>query len=83
MVNVYNIYEINLWSFKHNSNLTPGNSLFGTVKLVKNTDADKYKHSGCGIGFDIHGSFSLSDGSRFGKTVTIFCAGMTSYGHAY
>ena len=31
--------------------------LFGAVPLTKNTDIDKYKYSGYGIGFDRHGSF--------------------------
>ena len=29
-----------------------GNSLFGTVKLTKNVDPDKYRYSGYDIGFD-------------------------------
>ena len=42
-------------------------SLIGPVKLNKNSDLDKYKYSGYGIGFDASGRFSLSDGSGFGK----------------
>ena len=42
---------------------------------------DKYKHSGYGIGFDARGSFSLSDGSGFGKNVIMFDAVLSSSMH--
>ena len=35
--------------FKHD--FTLGNCLFGSVKLTKNTDLDKYKYSSYDIGF--------------------------------
>ena len=35
---------------------------FGSVKLNKNADIDKYKYSGYGIRFDKGGSFSFSTG---------------------
>ena len=35
--------------------------------LTKNADFDKYKTSGYGIGFNVRGSFSLSDGSGLVK----------------
>ena len=59
---------------------TLGNSLFVAVKLTKNADPDKYKYSGYGIGFDASGSFSLSNGSGFGKNV-IFGADKSSLVH--
>ena len=40
-------------------------SLFGAVKLTKNTDHNKYKYSCYGIGFDTRVNFSLSDGSEY------------------
>ena len=58
-----------------------GNSLLGAVKLAKNAHFNKYKYSGYGIGFDLHGSFSLFNGSRFGKNVKIFGADMSSSAH--
>ena len=61
------MYKINLWLFKQSADFTLGNSLFGAVKLTKNADFDKHKYSGCGIGFDTHGLYSLSDGSGFVK----------------
>ena len=51
--------------------------MFGAVKLTKNADFDKYKYSGYGIGFYLQGSFSLSNGSGFGKNVIIFVADMS------
>ena len=67
VVNIYIAYEINLWSFKQSADFTLVNSLFGAVKLTKNTNFDKYKYSAYGIGFDACGSFLLSDCSGFGK----------------
>ena len=49
-----------------------GNSLFGGVKLTKNADPDKYKYYRYRIGFDACGSFSLSNGSGFGKNAVTF-----------
>ena len=81
-VNIYIVYEINLWSYVHSSDPTLGNSLFGSVKLVKNIDIDKCKYSGYGIGFDMKGSFSFLAG-EFGENVTIFGEVMSSSVHVY
>ena len=54
--------------------------LFGSVKLTKNADTDKYKLSGYGIGFDSHSEFSLPDGSM-GKNVIIFGVDISSSVH--
>ena len=50
------------------------------MKLTKNSDPDKYKYSGYGIGFDAHSLFLGSDGSQ-DKTVAIFDADMSSSVH--
>ena len=55
--------------------------LFGSVKLAKNNDIDKYKYSGYGIGFDSGGTFSFPNGS-FGENVIIFGVDMSSSVHA-
>ena len=34
------------------TDFTLGNYLFGSVKLTKNDDQDKYQYTGYGIGFD-------------------------------
>ena len=54
--------------------------LFGSVKLTKNTNPNKYKYSDYGIGFDSHSELSFTDGS-IGKNIIIFGADMTSYVH--
>ena len=53
------------------------NCLFGAVKLTKNTDPDKCKCSGYGIGFNSRSVFLWSDGS-YGKNIIIFEVDNTS-----
>ena len=60
MVNIYVVYKINLWRFNLDNKQASWNSLFRDVKLTKNTNPDKYSYSEYGIGFDAHGTFSLS-----------------------
>ena len=79
-VNIYIVYDINLWNYRDSSDAALGNSLFGAVKLVKNADIDKYKYSGYGIGFDMKRTFSFPTGG-FGKNVVIFGADMSSSVH--
>ena len=62
-----------------NTGFTLGSCLFGSVKLTKNADLDKYKHSKYSIGFDSHSEFSFADGS-LGKNV-ILGADMSSPAH--
>ena len=50
--------------------------MFGAVSLTKNTDIDKYKYSGYGIGFDRHGEFSFGNG--LGKNCILFGADLSS-----
>ena len=75
-VNIYTVYETNLWDRGCDDYPVLENSLFGAVKLVKNADIDKYKYSGYDTGFDRHGSFSVASG--FGKNVIIFGVNMSS-----
>ena len=51
-------------------------ALFGSVKLTKNADIDKYKYSGYGIGFDGKGYHSI--GNELGRNVIIFGVNMDS-----
>ena len=53
--------------------------MFGTVKLKKHVDVDLYKYSGCGIGFDRKGSYSVSN--EIGRNVIIFGVDMNSSLH--
>ena len=52
--------------------------MFGAVKLNTNADYGKYKYFHNNIWLDGSGSFSLSDGSGFGKNVIIFGVDMSS-----
>ena len=54
--------------------------MFGTVKIAKNADVDKYVFTGYGVGFDSRSEFSLPDVSS-GKNVIIFGADMSSSVH--
>ena len=66
VVNVYIVYEITS-DYKD----IKKNCLFGSVKLTKNADIDKYGYSGYGIGFDRETSFSI--GNEIGKNVIKKC----------
>ena len=56
------------------------NCLFGSVKLTENTDLDKYKYNGFGIGFDSCREYSLPHRS-VGKDVIIFEVDMSPSVH--
>ena len=75
IVNIYIVYEITKY-YKDISYPTLENGLFGSVKLTKNIDIDKYGYSGYGIGFDRETSFSF--GNEMGKNVIIFGVDMSS-----
>ena len=79
-MNLYICHEISPWSRDLNKDFTLGSCLFGSVKLTKNSDLDKYKYSDYGIGFDSRSEFWLPDGS-IGKNVIIFEADMSSSVH--
>ena len=57
-----------------------GNCLFGSVKLTKNADLDKYKYTGYGIAFYSRSEFLFTDRS-YGKNVIVFGADMSSSVH--
>ena len=56
-----------------NPDVTRGNYLFGPVKLSKNAHPDKYKYTGCCIGFYSRSEFLFTD-EHYGKNVIIFGA---------
>ena len=80
IVKIYIVYEINLWNYTYTDDPTLRNSLFGAVKLVKNADIDKFKYSGCGIGFDMKVTFGFPT-IGFGRYVIIFGIDMSSSPH--
>ena len=54
--------------------------MFGSVKLTKNADINKYKYSGYGIGFDGNRAFSYPSG-RFVDNAITFGVDMGSSVH--
>ena len=80
VVNLYISYTLGLQLKNLNTDFTVGSCLFGSVKLTKNADPDKYKYTGYGIGFDSRSEFLFTDGS-YGKNVIIFGADMSSSVH--
>ena len=80
IVNIYIVYEINKKDNTTSSDPTLENCLFGAVTLTKNTDIDKYKYSGYGIGFDRRSNFSFSSGG-FGQNIIILGVNMSSSAH--
>ena len=71
VINLYISYILNQWPRDLNTDFSLGSYLFGSVKLTKNTDLDKYKYSGYGIRFDSRSEFSFTDG-RMGKKCHYF-----------
>ena len=57
LLNIYIVYEINLWLYTLGKNFASGNSLFETFEMTANDDLDKCKCSGYGTGFNVHGGF--------------------------
>ena len=58
-VNIYIVYEINLWNCVDNSDPALGNSLSGAVELMKNADLDKYKYSWYDNGVNMKRTFFI------------------------
>ena len=67
MINIYFVYETNLYDRGYDNYQVLKNSLFGAFKLVKDANIDKYKYSWCRIGIDGRGTFSV--GNEFGRNV--------------
>ena len=51
LINIYIYYILSPWLKNLNTDFTLKNCLFGSVKLTKNADPNKYKYSGYRIGF--------------------------------
>ena len=60
-INLYISYTLGQQLRNLNTDFTLGNCLFGSVKLTKNADLDKYKYCDYGIGFQLRSKFSLPD----------------------
>ena len=75
IVNIYIVYEITS-NYNDSNYPTIENCLFGSVKLTKNADINKYKYFGYGIGFERKGFFSHPSGGT-GRNVIIFGVDMS------
>ena len=80
VINLYISYILNPRLRNLNTYFTLNNWLFGSVKLIKNADLDKYKYSDYGIVFNSHSEFLFTDRS-LGKNVSIFGIDMSSSVH--
>ena len=80
VINLYIYYILNprLGNFK--TDFTFKSRLFGSVRLTKNADPDKYKYSSYGIELHFRSELSFTDGT-IGKYVIIFEADMSSSVH--
>ena len=74
IVNIYIVHEITS-DYKDINYPTLENCLFGSVKLTKNADIDKYGYFGYGIGFGRQLSFSIDN--ETGGNVLIFGVDMS------
>ena len=79
ILNTYIVYDLQS-NLNYNPDFTLENCLFGGVKIIKNTNVDKYKYSGYGIGFDGRGVFTHPTDS-FGNNAIMFGADMSSFVH--
>ena len=71
VINLYISYKLGQQLKNLSTDFTLRNCLFGSVKLNKNADPDKYNYTGYDIGFDSPSEFLFTEGS-YGKNVTIF-----------
>ena len=70
MINLYISCTLGSQLRNLNIDFTLSNCLFGSVKLTKNADLDKYKYTEYGVGFDSRSEFLFTYGS-YGKNVII------------
>ena len=80
VINLYISYSLSPQLKSLNTNFTLGNNLFGSLRLTKNADPNKYKNTGYGIGFDSRSGFLFTDGS-YGRNIIIFGVDMSSSEH--
>ena len=69
-INLYISYTLGPQLRNLNTFFTLANCLFGSVKLTKNVDLDKYKYTGYRIGFGPHSEFLFADRS-YGKMLLL------------
>ena len=79
IVNVYIVYDLDVWSRNPTNNFKFKNCLFRATNIVKNRDKEKYVSSGCRMTFDNAGSWSFVD--AFARNVIIFGVDNSSSSH--
>ena len=82
VINKYISYILNPQLKNLNTDFTLGYCLFGSVKLTKNDDLEKYKYSSFGIGLILVQNFYLQT-KALERNVIIFGADMGSSVHIY
>ena len=80
VISLYISHTLGLQLRNLNTDFTLSYCLFGSVRLIKNADLDKYKYAGYGIGFDSRSEFLFTGGSCE-KSVIIFGADIGSSAH--
>ena len=80
VVNLFIVYKLDTWSQDLNGDFTLKDCLFGSVKITKNADSDKYSYSRYEIGFDSRSLFWIPNFDQ-GKNFIIFGVDMTSSVH--
>ena len=63
IININISYIQDRWWRDLDTDFTLGNCLFGSVKLTRNADPDKYKYSSYDTGFDSRSQFSFTYGN--------------------
>ena len=61
IVNVYIVYNLDVWPRSPTNNAKVENCLFGASNVVKNSDKEINVHSGCGTTIDSAGSWSFDN----------------------
>ena len=80
VINIYISYRLSPWLRNLNTDFTLKSCLFGSVKLTKNANPDKYKSSGYSIEFNSRLEFLFTDESMR-KNSIIFGADMSPFVH--
>ena len=80
VINLHISCKLNLQLQNPNTDFTRNNCLFGSVKLPKNADLDKYMYTGYGIEFGSRSEFLFTDES-YGKNIIIVGSDMSSSVH--
>ena len=80
VINLFILYTLDPKLRNSKTDFTLSSCLFGSVKLTKNADPDKYKHNFSRIGFDSRSEFLFTDGN-YEKNVIILVADMSSSVH--